>query len=175
MLGKVCSCSFVPQSQNSNCLVTFSFCLNWVSDLTLPLRLGKNVCLHLHLSLNRGGRSLHVLFYPLPSGTWRTSGLSIYWCSLSISSSVCLVFFLFSPCLARWFWLGLINRRHEKFLYWLITVFVPVEMTLCGWQHVKIRKQLTNLWLKSTGKKTHRGTGGNNNNNNNRWTSNIKK
>ena len=32
------------------------------------------------------------LFSPLPSETWRTPGLSIFWCSLPTSSSVCLVF-----------------------------------------------------------------------------------
>ena len=37
----------------------------------------------------------------LPSGTWRTPGLSIPRCCLPASSSVCLVFFLLSLCLAR--------------------------------------------------------------------------
>ena len=32
---------------------------------------------------------------PLPSGTWRTPGLSIPWCCLPTSSSVCLIFFPF--------------------------------------------------------------------------------
>ena len=32
---------------------------------------------------------------PMPPGTWRTPGLSIPWCCLSTSSSVCLVFFPF--------------------------------------------------------------------------------
>ena len=41
---------------------------------------------------------------PLPFGTWRTPGLSIPWCYLPISLSVCLVFFPLSLCLARWFW-----------------------------------------------------------------------
>ena len=40
---------------------------------------------------------------PLPSGTWRTPGLSIPWCCLPTSSSVCLVFFPLSLCLAKWF------------------------------------------------------------------------
>ena len=34
-------------------------------------------------------------------GTWRTPGLSIPWCCLPTSSSVCLVFFPLSLCLAR--------------------------------------------------------------------------
>ena len=50
---------------------------------------------------------------PLPSGTWRTPGLSSPWCCLSTSSSVCLVFFPLSLCLARWFWPDLMNGRHD--------------------------------------------------------------
>ena len=41
---------------------------------------------------------------PLPSGTWRTQGLTIPWCSRPTSSSVCLVFFHLPLCLARWSW-----------------------------------------------------------------------
>ena len=63
---------------------------------------------------------------PLPSGTWWTPGLSISWCCLptSTSSSVCLVFFPLSLCLARWFWPDLMNGRHVHttavciFLWW---------------------------------------------------------
>ena len=40
----------------------------------------------------------------LPSGTFWTPGLSSPWCCLPTSSSVCLVFFPFSLCLAKWFW-----------------------------------------------------------------------
>ena len=50
---------------------------------------------------------------PLPSGTWRTPGLSIPYCCLPTSSSVCLVFFPLSLCLARWFWSGLMNWKHD--------------------------------------------------------------
>ena len=50
---------------------------------------------------------------PLPPGTWRTPGLSIPWCCLPTSSSLCLVFFPLSLCLARWFWPDLMNRRHD--------------------------------------------------------------
>ena len=46
---------------------------------------------------------------PLPSATWRTPGLSTPWCCLPTSSSLCLVFFPLSLCLARWFWPDLIN------------------------------------------------------------------
>ena len=56
-----------------------------------------------HQFLNREGRwgpqmisqTVSSIFpcSPLPSGTWRTPGLSIFWCCLPTSSSVCLVFF----------------------------------------------------------------------------------
>ena len=49
----------------------------------------------------------------LPSGTWQTLGLSIPWCCLPTSSSVCLVFFLLSLYLARWFWPDPMNGRHD--------------------------------------------------------------
>ena len=55
---------------------------------------------------------LRVLCSPLPSGTCRTPGLSIPWCCLPTSSSVCFVFFSLPLCLARWFWPDLMNRRH---------------------------------------------------------------
>ena len=51
---------------------------------------------------------------PLLSGTWRTPGLSISWCCLPNSSSVCLVFSPLSLCLARWFWPDLMDRRHDN-------------------------------------------------------------
>ena len=50
---------------------------------------------------------------PLPSGTWRTPGLSIPWCCLPTSSSVGLVFFPLSLCPARWFWSDLMNGKHD--------------------------------------------------------------
>ena len=50
---------------------------------------------------------------PLPSGTWRTPGLSIPWCCLPNSSSIYLVFFPLSLCLARWFWPDLRNGKHD--------------------------------------------------------------
>ena len=50
---------------------------------------------------------------PLPSGTWWNPGLSIPW-YLPTSSSVCLVFFPPSLCLARWFRPDLMNRRHVR-------------------------------------------------------------
>ena len=42
-----------------------------------------------------------------------TPGLSIPWCCLPTSSSVCLVFFSLSLWLARWFWPDLMNERHD--------------------------------------------------------------
>ena len=53
------------------------------------------------------------LCFPLPSWTCRTPGQSIPWCCLPTSSSVCLVFFHLSLCLARWFWPDLMNGRHD--------------------------------------------------------------
>ena len=50
---------------------------------------------------------------PLFSGTCRTPGLFIPWCCLPTSSSVCLVFFSLSLCLARWFWPDLMNGKHD--------------------------------------------------------------
>ena len=50
---------------------------------------------------------------PLPSGTWWIPGLSIPWCCLPTSFSVCLVFFPLSLCFARWFWPDLMNGRHD--------------------------------------------------------------
>ena len=77
---------------------------------------------HHHLSLNREGRlgttddfttvSSIFLCSPLSSGTWRTPGLSIPWWCLPTSSSVCLVFFPLSPCLAKWFWPDLMNGKY---------------------------------------------------------------
>ena len=49
---------------------------------------------------------------PPPSGTLQTPGLSIPWCCLPTSSSVCLVFFPLSLCFARWIWPDLMNGRH---------------------------------------------------------------
>ena len=50
---------------------------------------------------------------PLPSVTWRTPGLSISWCCLPTSSSVCLVFFPLSLCLKRCLWPDLMNGKHD--------------------------------------------------------------
>ena len=50
---------------------------------------------------------------PMPSETWGTPGLSSPCCCLPASSSVCLVFFPLSLCLARWFWQDLMSRKHS--------------------------------------------------------------
>ena len=50
---------------------------------------------------------------PLLSGIWRTPGLSIPWCCLPTTSSIFLVFFPLSLCLARLFWPDLMNGRHD--------------------------------------------------------------
>ena len=68
---------------------------------------------------------------PLPSGTWRTPGLSIPWCCLPTSSSVCLVFFPFSLCLARWF-----LARPDEWETWpyrcSLHLFMIVRRSSCG-------------------------------------------
>ena len=53
---------------------------------------------------------------PLPSGTSRIPSQSIPRCWLPTSSSVCLVFFLLSLCLARRFWPDLMNGKHNHTL-----------------------------------------------------------
>ena len=78
---------------------------------------------------------------PLPCRIWRTPCRSIPWCCLPTFSSVCLVFFPPSLCLARWFWPDLMNRRHVytmtyipswkatltfKSLWYLISMFLFV-------------------------------------------------
>ena len=78
---------------------------------------------HHHLSLNREGHRgttddfttsfLHFSLFSTALSAWRTPGLSIPWCSLPTSSSVCLVFFPLSLCLARWFWPNLINGKQS--------------------------------------------------------------
>ena len=67
---------------------------------------------------------------PLPSGTYRTPGLSIPWCCLPNSSFVRLVFFPLSLCLARWFWPDLMNRRHDH------TTAVCISLRSSGDLHV---------------------------------------
>ena len=49
---------------------------------------------------------------PQPSGTWRTPGLSIPWCCLPTSFSVCLGLYPLPLCLVRWFWPDLMNGWH---------------------------------------------------------------
>ena len=74
---------------------------------------------------------------PLPSGTWRTPGLSIPWYCRPTSSSVCLVFFLFSLCLTRWFWPDLMNGKHDHTTWGLSVVQLPAGSWhgLARWWH----------------------------------------
>ena len=67
---------------------------------------------------------------PLPSGTCRTPGLSIPWCCLPTSSSVCLVFFPPSLCFARWFWPDLMNGRWPY--HCSLRLFTVVRRSSCG-------------------------------------------
>ena len=99
---------------------------------------------HHHLSLNRDGRwgttddfATSFLHFPcsiLPSGTCRTPGLSIPRCCLPTSSTVYLVFFPLSLCLARWFWPDLMNGRHDH------TTAVCVSLRSSGDLHVDLGK-----------------------------------
>ena len=74
---------------------------------------------------------------PLPSGTWRTPGLSIPWCCLPTASSVCLVFFPLSLCLARWFLPDLMNGRHDH------TTAVCVSLR---WSGLRVVRLLAGSW-----------------------------
>ena len=69
--------------------------------------------------------------FPLLSRTWRTPGLSIPWCCLPTSSSLCLVFLPLSLCLARWFWPDLMNGKHDHTTCSL-RLFTMVRRSSCG-------------------------------------------
>ena len=96
----------------------------------------------LHLYLNGRGYSQGALQMasqpvssiflcsPLPSGTWWTPYLSIPWCCLPTSFSVCIVFFSIWLCLARWFCPDLMNGRHVHTTS--IWVFLRWSGGLCG-------------------------------------------
>ena len=77
---------------------------------------------------------------PLPSWTCRTPGLSIPWCCLPTSSFVCLVFFLCSLCLTRWFGPDVMNGRHDH------TTAVCVFLRSSGDLHVYLTKQRIDLY-----------------------------
>ena len=68
---------------------------------------------------------------PLPSGTLRTPGLSIPRCCLHTSSSICLVFFPLSLCLARWFRPDLTNGRHDHTTAVCVS-FTMARRSSCG-------------------------------------------
>ena len=104
-----CPCFFVPHvypkerervNKNSVCL-----------DKNGPAK--EHSFLHLHLSLNRGGRwgttddlttsFLHFSLFSAALWVWRTAGLSIPWYCLPTFFSVYLVYFFLSLCPARWF------------------------------------------------------------------------
>ena len=79
---------------------------------------------------------------PLPSGIWRTPGLSIPWCCLPTSSSVCLVLYPLSLRLA-----DLMNGWHDHTttvcvsLWWsggLFVVRLPAAL-----RQVKVRELIT--------------------------------
>ena len=105
---------------------------------------------HHQLSLNREGRwgttdDFTTSFFhfipcsPLPSGTWRTPGLSTPWCCLPTSSSDCFVLFFLSLCLARWFWPDLMNTPPAPSFFWL--------MLFCCWFFFYLYPMLKDLLL----------------------------
>ena len=77
---------------------------------------------HRHESLNHEGRwgttddfttsFLHFSLFSTALWDCQTPGLSTPWC-WPTSSSVCLVFFPLSLCLARWLWPDLMNGKHD--------------------------------------------------------------
>ena len=70
---------------------------------------------------------------PLLFGTWQTPGLSIPWCFLPTSSSVCLVFYPLLLCLARWFWPDLMNGRHDHTTAVCISLWWSGGFVCCLW------------------------------------------
>ena len=122
---------------------------NHIKWTTTSVRSWTTSLRHHHQSLNREGRwgttygsatsFLHFFpCFPLPSGICRTPGLSIPWCCLPTSSSVCLVLFPLSLYLARWFWLDPMNGRQDY------TTAVCVSLrSLSGLRVVKL---LTGSW-----------------------------
>ena len=68
---------------------------------------------------------------PLPSGTWRTPGLATPWCCQPSTSSVCLVFFPLSLCLAKWFWPDLMNGKTCPY-HFSLGLFTMVRRSSCG-------------------------------------------
>ena len=68
---------------------------------------------------------------PVPSGTWRFPGLSIPWCCLPTSSSVCLVFFPLSLCLAKMV-LARPDERETWPYHCSLRLFTMVRRSSCG-------------------------------------------
>ena len=97
---------------------------------------------HLHLSLNREGRwgttddfttSFSIfLCSPLPSGTWRTPGLSIPWCCIPITFSVCLVFFPISLSVPLKMVFTRPNEQQTCQYHFSLCLFTMVRRSSCG-------------------------------------------
>ena len=85
---------------------------------------------------------------PLPSGTWRTPGLSIPWCCLPTSSFVCLVFFPLSLCLAKWFWPDLMNGRHDNTSAGLSGGLRVVRLPAGSWQDFSSLRQTVGIFYR---------------------------
>ena len=77
-----------------------------------------------------------ILCSPQPSRIWRTPCLSIPWCCLPTSSSICLAFMPFLLCLARWdllggTWLIVYYWLHS---WWFMTHFALISPTAFKFQ-----------------------------------------
>ena len=114
----VCVC-VIGKDLRVMCAPIFPFCLQVSSFIFLQIQISHHLIYPLTTRVVRApqmiSQPVSSIFpcSPLPSGTWRNTGLSIPWCCLPTSSSVCLVFFPLSLCLAIWFWLDPMNGRHD--------------------------------------------------------------
>ena len=110
LLCSLRSCGYFPWYQHSlyKCRLHMAC---WVTQPASRCRSEYTFVLPLNCLISQ---PVHSIFpcSPLPPWTWRTPGLSIPWCYLPTTSSVCLVFLTLSLCLARWFWPDLVNGRH---------------------------------------------------------------
>ena len=99
-------CKYLPPP----CVLFYSFYTMMLSSQLAVILLG-GVASHLVLIITfffwreTSSQPLSSIFLcsQLPSGTWRTPVLSVPWCCLPTSSSVCLIFFPLSMYLVRWF------------------------------------------------------------------------
>ena len=107
----------------------FNFLLGWIKSYVMspPLYLSLNHMGHWGTTDDFTTSFLHFsLFYT----AFQDMANTRLWCCLPTSSSVNLVFFPISPCLARWFWPDLMKGRHVH------TTSVCVSLRWSGSPHV---------------------------------------